>query len=52
MSDADRLLELIEEGIVQHGGDLGGWTRRNDQSLQLFDGRVTLRRIGLRRTRP
>lgn len=42
MSDAQRLLELIEEGIVKHGGDLGGWTRCQDESLQLFDGRVTL----------
>jgi hypothetical protein len=43
MSDADRLLELIEDGVVAHGGDLGGWTRRGDEALQLFDGRVTLR---------
>ena len=44
MSDeADRLLELIEEGIVAHGGDLGGWTRRDGDTLQLFDGRVSLR---------
>lgn len=43
MSEAKRLLELIEEGIVQHGGDLGGWTRRTEDTLQLFDGRVTLR---------
>lgn len=43
MSDPDRLLDLIEEGVVEHGGDLGGWTRRNDEALQLFDGRVTLR---------
>lgn len=43
MSDPHRLLELIEEGIVAHGGDLGGWTRRGDDTLQLFDGRVTLR---------
>jgi hypothetical protein len=43
MSDADRLLERIEEGVVEHGGDLGGWTRRSDGALQLFDGRVTLR---------
>ena len=28
MSGADRLLDLIEAGIVHHGGDLGGWTRR------------------------
>ncbi|MBW3599775.1 MAG: hypothetical protein KY475_21210, partial [Planctomycetes bacterium] len=43
MSDAGRLLEMIEEGVVGHGGDLGGWTRRSDEGLQLFDGRVTLR---------
>jgi hypothetical protein len=43
MSDSGRLLELIEEGVVKHGGDLGGWTRRSDESLQVFDGRVTLR---------
>jgi hypothetical protein len=43
ISDAARLLDLIEEAVVKHGGDLGGWTRRNDDTLQLFDGRVTLR---------
>jgi hypothetical protein len=43
MSDSDRLLEMIEQGVVEHGGDLGGWTRRADDTLQLFDGRVTLR---------
>lgn len=43
MSDSECLLELIENGIVEHGGDLGGWTRRGDDTLQLFDGRVTLR---------
>lgn len=43
MADADQLLELIEEGIVEHGGDLGGWTRLSEETLQLFDGRVTLR---------
>jgi hypothetical protein len=43
MSDPDRLLELIEKSVVAHGGDLGGWTRRADDALQLFDGRVTLR---------
>ncbi len=42
MSDPERLLERIEEGVVEHGGDLGGWTRRSDDALQLFDGRVTL----------
>jgi hypothetical protein len=43
MSDSARLLELIEKFVVGHGGDLGGWTRRVDDTLQLFDGRVTLR---------
>ena len=43
MSESKRLLELIELGVVEHGGDLGGWTRRTDDALQLFDGRVTLR---------
>lgn len=43
MSDSDRLLEVIERGIVEHGGDLGGWTRLAEGALQLFDGRVTLR---------
>src|SRR5215470_10515650 len=42
MSDSECLLELIEKGVVEHGGDLGGWTRRFDDTLQLFDGRVTL----------
>lgn len=43
MSDSERLLELIEKCVVEHGGDLGGWTGRSDDTLQLFDGRVTLR---------
>lgn len=43
MSDADRLLSLVEDAIVLHGGDLGGWTKHADGALQLFDGRVTLR---------
>ncbi len=43
MSDSERLLELIEEGIVAHAGDLGGWTRLDNDVLQLFDGRVALR---------
>lgn len=43
MSTADSLLDIIEEGITAHGGDLGGWTRRDGDALQLFDGRVTLR---------
>lgn len=45
MSEAVELLDLIEQAIVAHGGDLGGWTRRADDTLQLFDGRVTLRAI-------
>jgi hypothetical protein len=43
MSDADRLLGLVEDAIVAHGGDLGGWTKHEEHTLQLFDGRVTLR---------
>lgn len=43
MSDSERLLELIEKSVAEHGGDLGGWTRRIGDALQLFDGRVTLR---------
>jgi hypothetical protein len=43
MSDSATLLESIDECIVTHGGDLGGWTRCADEALQLFDGRVTLR---------
>jgi hypothetical protein len=43
MPDSERLLELIGQGIVEHGGDLGGWTRLDGDRLQLFDGRVTLR---------
>jgi hypothetical protein len=43
MSDSENLLELIEQGVVKHGGDLGGWTRRFGDALQLFDGRITLR---------
>jgi hypothetical protein len=43
MSESERLLELIEKGVTEHGGDLGGWTRRIDDALQLFNGRVTLR---------
>jgi hypothetical protein len=43
MSGEEQLLDLIEQGIVGHGGDLGGWTRRDGETLQLFDGRVTLR---------
>src|SRR4051794_31374175 len=43
MSDSERLLEIIEKCVVEHGGDLGGWTRRTGGALQIFDGRVTLR---------
>lgn len=43
MANSERLLELIERGVVEHGGDLGGWTRLSDGTLQLFDGRITLR---------
>jgi len=43
MSDAQLLLQRIEECIVGHSGDLGGWTRLTDDALQLFDGRVTLK---------
>ena len=42
MSDSEHLLELIEERVLEHGGDLGGWTRRVDDRLHLFDGRVAL----------
>lgn len=43
MSIPEKLLGLVEDGIVQHGGDLGGWTRLESERLQIFDGRVTLR---------
>lgn len=43
MTQATRLLELIEERVVEHGGDLDGWTARIADALKLFDGRVTLR---------
>src|SRR5438128_6406634 len=43
MSDSEDLLERIENYVVEHGGDLGGWTGRIDDALKLFDGRVTLR---------
>ena len=43
MSASQRLLELIERSVVEHGGDLGGWTSHAGDALQLFDGRVTLR---------
>ncbi|WP_165071366.1 hypothetical protein [Paludisphaera rhizosphaerae] len=43
MSEVEQLLQKIEDGIVEHGGDLGGWTRLDGDALQLFDGRITLR---------
>lgn len=43
MSAASRLLELIEERIVAHGGDLDGWTAHSGEELKIFDGRATLR---------
>lgn len=43
MADSGRVLEMIERGVVEHGGDLGGRTLRSEGALQLFDGRVTLR---------
>lgn len=43
MSDAYDLLERIENALNEHGGDLGGWTKLDDEQLQIFDGRVTLR---------
>ena len=43
MTNNYRLLSFIEEALVQHGGDLGGWTKLDDESLKVFDGRVTLR---------
>ncbi|WP_422929123.1 hypothetical protein [Singulisphaera sp. PoT] len=42
-SQSQRLLELLEECLVEHGGDLGGWTKLEEGALQIFDGRVTLR---------
>lgn len=43
MSEPARLLERIEERIVTHSGDLGGWTAHTADALKIFDGRVTLR---------
>lgn len=43
MTEAARLLELIEERIVAHGGDLDGWTAHTAGALKIFDGRITLR---------
>jgi len=42
VTEEHQLLEFIEEGIVTHGGELGGWTQLFDGNLKLFDGRVTL----------
>ncbi len=42
VTEEHQLLEFIEEGIVAHGGDLGGWTQLFDGQLKLFDGRITL----------
>ncbi len=42
MSESDRLLELIEEGLADYGGDLDGRICHSDGCLQIFDGRVTL----------
>ncbi|MBA2117029.1 hypothetical protein [Bremerella alba] len=42
MTEEHQLLEHIEEGIVTHGGELGGWTQLFDGSLKLFDGRISL----------
>ena len=43
MSDDLDLLNKIEEGLVAHGGDLGGWTKVEAESLKIFDGRVSLK---------
>ena len=42
MADENELLSLIEDAIAAHGGDLGGWTQLTEDSLKIFDGRVTL----------
>ena len=42
VTEEHQLLEFIEEGIVTHGDDLGGWTQLFDGQLKLFDGRITL----------
>ncbi|MFO1064310.1 MAG: hypothetical protein U0892_10645 [Pirellulales bacterium] len=42
MSERRAILEIIEQMIVEHGGDLGGWTQLEDDRLKLFDGRITL----------
>ena len=41
--EAQRVLAEIEDAVDNHGGDLGGWTKLDDDALQLFDGRATLR---------
>ncbi|MEZ6070065.1 MAG: DUF6348 family protein [Pirellulales bacterium] len=43
MDESQRVLEMIEAKVVEHGGDLGGWTKLEDATLKLFAGRVTLR---------
>lgn len=43
MANEQDLLQQIEEGLVAHGGDLGGWTQLADEQLKVFDGRITLR---------
>lgn len=43
MDDEARLLELIEERVVEHGGGLDGWTARSGGELTLFAGRISLR---------
>jgi hypothetical protein len=42
MENSVQFLELVEEALTQHGGDLGGWTKLDGEKLQVFDGRVTL----------
>lgn len=37
MADSERLLELIERGVVEHGGDLGGRTRLSDGALAILN---------------
>jgi hypothetical protein len=51
MSDAERLLERIEDGIVAHGGDLGGWTLRSDETLKLCAAMAVLNDL-VQRNRP
>jgi len=42
MTEREQLLELIEDAVTDHGGDLGGWTKLGDGELRLFDGRATV----------